>query len=103
MADIDWKFTYSSTILIKVLNVSQRLWVGNNPFHNIINIRLAKIPQQNVKVELINESGAKVYFKEFGNTDFINLNVSAMNLASGVYLLRTTVDGKIYTNKLLKQ
>jgi hypothetical protein len=103
MVDIDGKFTYSSTILIKDINVSQHIWVGNNPFHDIINIRLAKNPQQNVKVELMNESGAKVYFKEFGNTNQISVNVSGINLASGVYLLRTTVDGKIYTNKLLKQ
>ncbi|MGZ4048513.1 MAG: T9SS type A sorting domain-containing protein, partial [Bacteroidia bacterium] len=103
MVNIDNKFTYSSTILIKNLNLSQRLWVGNNPFHDIINIHLAKVPQQSVKVELMNESGAKVYFKEFGSTNFINVDVSKINLASGVYLLRTTVDGKIYTNKLLRQ
>lgn len=103
MVNTDGKFAYSGTILIKNLNVSQHLWVGNNPFHDIINIHLAKIPQQSIKVELMNESGAKVYFKEFGSSNFINVDVSRINLASGVYLLRTTVDGKIYTNKLLKQ
>ncbi|HEX7457437.1 MAG TPA: T9SS type A sorting domain-containing protein, partial [Ginsengibacter sp.] len=103
MVDIDGKFTYSSIILIKDINVSQHIWVGNNPFHDIINIRIAKNPQQDIKVELMNENGAKVYFKEFGNTNQVSVNVSGMNLASGVYLLRTTVDGKIYTNKLLKQ
>ena len=103
MINIDGKFTYSGTILIKNLNVSQLLWVGNNPFHDIINIHLAKIPQQSIKVELINESGARVYFKEFTSTNFLNVDVSKLNMASGVYILRTAVDGKIYTNKLLKQ
>ena len=103
LVDMDGRFTYSSIIFIKDINVSQHIWVGNNPFHDIINIRIAKNPQQNVKVELMNENGAKVYFKEFGNTNQVSVNVSGMNLASGVYLLRTTVDGKIYTNKLLKQ
>jgi len=103
MADLDGKFTYSSTILIKNLNVAQHLWVGNNPFHDIINIHLAKIPQQSIKIELMNESGARVYFKEFGSTNFLNVDVSKLSMASGVYILRTTVDGKIYTNKLLKQ
>ncbi|KAA9039391.1 T9SS type A sorting domain-containing protein [Ginsengibacter hankyongi] len=102
MADIDGKFTYSSTVLIKNLNVTQHLWVGNNPFRDIINIHLAKIPQRSIKVELMDESGARVYFKEVGSTNFLNVDVSKLNMASGVYILRTTVDGKIYTNKLLK-
>ena len=103
MVDIDGKFTYSSTILVKDANVSQQVWVGNNPFHDIINIRLAKSPRQNVRVELLNENGAKVYLKEFGSTNVMNLNVSGVNLAAGVYLLRTTVDNKIYVNKLIKE
>ncbi|HWH62456.1 MAG TPA: T9SS type A sorting domain-containing protein, partial [Ginsengibacter sp.] len=103
MVDIDAKFTFSSTILIKNLNVSQHLWIGNNPFHDVINVRLAKVPQQSIRVELMNGNGAKVYFKEFGSANEININVSGINLAAGVYLLRATVDGKVYTNKLLKQ
>ena len=103
MVDVDGRFTYSSTILIKDLNLSQHMWVGNNPFHDIINIRFAKVPQRSIKIELLNASGAKVYFKEFARSNVIDVNVSGMNLASGVYLLRTTVDSKIYTNKLLKQ
>ena len=103
IVDADGKFTYSSTILIKDVNVSQHIWVGSNPFHDIINIRFAKVPQQNIKIELMNAGGAKVYFKEFASSNVINLNVSGLNLSSGVYLLRTTVDNKIYTNKLFKQ
>jgi hypothetical protein len=103
MVDMDGKFTYSSTILVKDVDVSQRVWVGNNPFHDIVNIRLARSPQQNVRVELLNANGAKIYFKEFGSSNVINLNVSSINLAAGVYLLRTTVDDKVYMNKLVKQ
>ena len=103
MVDIDGKFTYSSTILVKDVNVSQRVWVGNNPFHDIINIRFARSPRQNVRVELLSENGARVYFKEFGSSNVINPNVSSVNLAAGVYLLRTTVDDKVYMNKLVKQ
>ena len=77
--------------------------VGNNPFHDIINIRFARSPRQNVRVELLSENGARVYFKEFGSSNVINPNVSSVNLAAGVYLLRTTVDDKVYMNKLVKQ
>ena len=44
MSDDDSRFTYSSTILVKNPNVSQNVWIANNPFHDIINIRLARIP-----------------------------------------------------------
>ena len=94
MIDDDGRFTYSSTILIKNPNAAQHVWVGNNPFHDIINIRLAKNPQQNIKVRLMNMEGAKVYYKEYGNSNEILINLSGTNLSSGVYLLKTIVDGK---------
>ena len=103
MVNADGQFTYSATIQIQDLDISQRIWVGNNPFRNTINIRLARAPQKDVIVELINAAGAKVYFKQFGASNLITLDVSGRNLAAGIYLLRTTVDGKSYTNKLLKQ
>ncbi|MEO7121483.1 MAG: T9SS type A sorting domain-containing protein [Ginsengibacter sp.] len=103
MVDIDGKFVYSSTILIKNSGISQHLWVGNNPFHNTINIRLARIPQQSVKVELVSVNGARIYFKEFTSSNNFIFDVSGKNLAPGVYFLRANVDGKIYVNKVIKQ
>ncbi|MEP6928063.1 MAG: T9SS type A sorting domain-containing protein [Ginsengibacter sp.] len=102
MIDNDSRFTYSSTILIKNPNVSQHLWV-NNPFHEIINIRMAKDPRQNIKVELVNMEGAKVYHKEFGMSNEIHINLSETRISSGVYLLKTLIDGKTYINKVVKQ
>ena len=103
MTDDDGRFIYSSTILIKNPNAAQNVWVGNNPFHDIINIRLARNPQQNIKVELMNMEGAKVYFKEYGNSNEILINLAGTHLSSGVYLLKTMVDGKTYLNKVVKQ
>jgi hypothetical protein len=103
MVDIDGYFTYSSTILIKNASATQHVWVGNNPFHDVINIHLARMPQQSVKIELMNVAGAIVYHKEYGNSNDIIVNVSGSNLSSGIYLLRTIIDGKTYSNKLLKQ
>jgi hypothetical protein len=103
MIDDDGRFTYSSTILIKNPKVSQKVWVGNNPFHDIINIRLAKNSQHNIKVELMNMQGAKVYYKEYGNSNEILINLSGTRLSSGVYLLKTMVDGETYLNKVVKK
>ncbi len=103
MIDEDGKFTYSSTILIKNPNASQRLYVLTNPFHNTINLRLAKSPQQSIQVELINTQGARIFYKEFGNANEIQINLLGRNVSSGIYLLKTRVDGKTYLNKIVKQ
>jgi hypothetical protein len=102
MVDIDGKATISSTILIKNPNAIQQLWV-NNPFHSTINIHLARLPQRNVKVELINMGGSVVYNKTFGTSSDIFVDFSGVRLSSGNYVLRTIVDGKAYLNKVLKQ
>ena len=103
MINNDGRFMYSSTILIKDANAPQNVWLGNNPFHDAIDIHLARTPQQNVKVELINTAGAKVYYKEYGNSNEIHLNFSGTHLSPGIYVLKTLVDGKAYTNKMVKQ
>ena len=51
----------------------------------------------------MNMEGAKVYYKEYGNSNVIFINLSGANLSPGVYLLKTMVDGKTYLNKVVKQ
>ncbi len=101
--DIDGRFIYSSTILIKDQSVSQRLWIDENPFRSSITIHLARLPQQVVKTELVTINGSRILTKEFSNTTLLNLDVSGLNLSRGVYILRTVIGNKIYTNKLIKQ
>jgi photosystem II stability/assembly factor-like uncharacterized protein len=103
MNDEDGKFTYSSTILIKNPNASQHVYVINNPFHDIINVRLARNSQQSIKMELINTQGARVFHKEYGNANEIQVNLAGINISSGVYILKTIVDGKSYLNKVVRQ
>ena len=103
MIDNDGRFTYSSTILIKNPNASQNVWIGANPFHDAINIRLARSPKQDVKVELINTAGAKVYYEQYKNSGEILINLTGTPLSPGIYVLKTIVDGKTYINKLVKQ
>lgn len=101
--DVDNHFIYSTTILIKNPNASQHLRVGNNPFRDLIKINLAKVSQQSIRVELMNVNGAKVYLKWFGATNEIDVDLAGMHLSPGIYLLQTTVDGKNYINKLVRQ
>ncbi len=103
MIDMDGHFVTTYTILVKNPNALQHIWVANNPFHNFINIHLAKVPEQKVIVELITMEGAKLYSFEYGKSSDINVDVSHISLSAGVYLLRTIIDGRTYINKVLKQ
>jgi len=102
IVDIDAKFVYSSTILIRNPNATQDIFV-NNPFRNYIDIRLAKMPQKSIRAVLLNMSGAKVYSKEFGASDQIRLDLSGISLSAATYLLQLSVDGKTFTRKMIKE
>jgi hypothetical protein len=101
--DIDGRFVYSRIVLIRNPDVIQKVWVLNNPFQSNITVRFAKAPQQKLEFELISMSGAKLYNKESGLTNEVNLDLSGLNLASGTYLLRTKVDEQIFLNKVIKK
>ena len=103
MVDIDGKFVYSKTILIRSPDIAQDLWVVNNPFNSYIDVRLAKMPKQSVKLELLSMTGARMYFKEYGATDQLRLDLSSIQLGKATYILKSTVDGKQFINKVLKQ
>ena len=103
MVDADGRSITSKTILIKNPNITQHLWIGKNPFHDQLEVHLAKTPLKPVMVELISMNGAKVYSKVFGISTTINLDLSNTKLSSGIYLLKTQVDGKVYTNKVIKE
>ncbi|MEP6712450.1 MAG: T9SS type A sorting domain-containing protein [Ferruginibacter sp.] len=100
--DIDGKNTLSNVVLLKYNNAKQNLSVLNNPFTSEINVRLAQLPTQKIVVELFDQKGSRVYNKTFNSGTEINVNALA-GLTAGTYFLLTTVDGVIYTNKVIKQ
>jgi hypothetical protein len=79
------------------------LWIGKNPFHDQLEVHLAKSPLKPIMVELISMNGAKVYSKVFGISTTINLDLSNSKISSGIYLLKTQVDGTVYTHKVIKE
>ena len=102
MVDIDGHFIYSKTVLIKNPDAKQNVWVVNNPFRTFIQVRFAKTPQQKVQFDLVNMTGVTVYRKETGSANEISLDLSTIYLPAGIYMLRTRVDGRLFTHKLAK-
>lgn len=102
MVDIDDKFIYSKTILIKEPGAKQNVWVLNNPFQSSIRLRLAKQPKEKINIELINSAGIRLYHAEFSNSPEFSIDLSGIFLSTGVYFLRAGVDGEIFVRKLIK-
>jgi trimeric autotransporter adhesin len=103
MVDLDGKYVMSKTVLIKIADIKQNVRLINNPFRSYLELRVARLPQQSVYMELMTIDGKKIYNKEAASSNSIRLELSAIRLSAGPYLLRTRVDGVWYINKVLKE
>lgn len=103
MVDIDGRFIYSKTILIKKPNANQDVLVVNNPFRSFIDVRFTRLPKQNVQMMLLNMTGAKIYSNQYEAAEQIRFDLSSVSISNGTYMLRIIVDGKQYVHKVVKQ
>jgi photosystem II stability/assembly factor-like uncharacterized protein len=103
MVDIDGKFIYAQTIVVRNPNTLQNVRVIGNPFKTFTKVQLAKTPQQRVQFDLISLSGVKMYHGEFERLTELTLDFSKINLSRGAYLLRANVDGQLFSHKLIKE
>jgi hypothetical protein len=102
MNDLDGRSKLSNIVLVKYDVKAQNVWVVNNPFNSFIDLRLAKEATQ-AKLQLIGANGALVAEKAVSNASGIIHWQLAGNISAGSYVLRTVVDGKVFTHKLIKQ
>ncbi len=103
IVDFDGRSTFSTIISIKIAGPQQKVYLLNNPFINTLNVRFANPPKIKAILALYEINGKMLVTKEFknpGNT--AQLNVEQTSLTKGVYLLKVTTDGEIYTFKVLK-
>ncbi len=73
-----------------------------NPFSDVANIELSLAEAGQVKVELINMLGQRVYFYDHGllNAGFHNLNTQLGHLSTGVYVLHITVGERTVSQRV---
>jgi hypothetical protein len=102
MNDIDDRFKHSQVVVIRYNEASQALWVVNNPFSNHIDLRLAVKPRS-VRLQLVSVNGSLVAEKTVTPAEQIRWDLQGRNISSGTYLLKAIVDGKSFTEKLVKQ
>jgi hypothetical protein len=102
MNDLDGHNKLSAIVLVKYDVKSQNVWVINNPFKDYIDVRFAKDAAQ-ARLQLISANGAVVAEKMIANPSGLIHWQLTTNVSAGSYILRTVVDGNIFTSKLIKQ
>lgn len=114
---INLSFTYVHThdadvtcceLVSRALNLNntstEEIKLYPNPFNNIITLKLANNSKDNVsKIELINLLGEVFPIQHFNNTsNVINLDLSELNIKSGIYFLKMYSDKRTNIFKIIK-
>lgn len=70
-----------------------------NPTSNEINFQFTEIPNKTYTISILNTMGKQVYFEQVNN--FGTNHKIQTELASGVYFVNISVDGKMTTKKIV--
>lgn len=89
-------------IIEKIVNFN-KITVYPNPFTNNVNIDLGGSEETNIKVEISNVFGMRVYSKDQTNNDGGKISINTTALAKGVYILRLTLGQTNAVFKIVKQ
>jgi len=103
--DNDNKTKIGDVVILRNIKNLQSFVVVNNPFKDYIEVRLGKVPQGNVKLQLSDLSGKVLQTQTFSglSQNILRLNTSSNLLSQGVYILSAEVDGTRYSVKVMRQ
>ncbi len=88
---------------INDLNFDATFNIFPNPAKEYFNVSLNNISNANCTVEIINAMGQSIQFHHLGNDAHISNNISISDLASGIYMVKTTLGNKSSVRKLIKE
>ena len=99
----DGSYRYSNIILLKIASALKELTVYPQPAREYININIAARQNQRVMIRVFNSSGVAVKDERVqlntGNNSFLIDNLQI--LTPGLYILKTTIDGKSVSKKIV--
>jgi hypothetical protein len=102
MNDLDGNNKLSNVVLLRYNESRQNVVILNTPFHNYIDLKFAK-PGSQATIQLSNVAGVlvaqKIITNPWGQTRW---NIPGQ-LSSGSYIVRTVVDGEVFTSKTMRQ
>ena len=103
--DLDGKFTYSKVVSVNKDSKEENVFeVFPNPFNNEFNIVVNATEAGNATVKTFDLQGKVIASKNFTTVNGLNtLNMADLaNLNTGIYLVKVTVNGKTFVQKLVK-
>lgn len=99
--ELSGKSSYERIATIKTEGF-QKISVINNPVRNDINLLLASQPKGKVTLRLFDIAGRLLISKEIQSAgNQIKINTSSIP-SKEVYFLETIIDGRLFTNKIVK-
>ena len=72
-----------------------------NPAKDFVNVNLSNKNNETGKIEVINSLGAITQTIDLGNESAISKNISISDLATGVYMVKTTLGNRTSVRKLI--
>lgn len=105
--DIDGKYSYSKTVMVKASAIQTAASVLANPFHNSLTVNFSSSTNQIISARLFDITGKQVVMEKWsispGSTHKEFSNVGA--LQQGMYILNISNEAGevIYNNKVIKQ
>ena len=102
------EFDLSPVIISSVSDISSAIGkdilVFPNPSQDVVNISLNLSKQSNVTITLVNVLGQQLMAENIKNaTGVLTKQLPVNKLATGMYIVNVTVDGKITSKKIIKQ
>jgi trimeric autotransporter adhesin len=105
MVDLDNRFVHSKSIVLNYEPTGKSVVrVLTNPVQSNLDIEFANIPNSDVTVRLVDLNGRvlKSWQKPQVAQRRIRFNLSGTQMAKGVYMVNITLNGKNYTERILK-
>lgn len=105
--DFDGKTTYSTIIAVKIIKMEPEISVKAypNPFLEQITIEILNVTtsHESDQVSIYSKSGTKLYSRKLKNFSGSSVLLSDLpTMLPGVYLLTTSISGKLYTIRMIK-
>lgn len=105
MVDLDNRFVHSKSIVLNYEPTGKSVVrVLSNPVQSNLDIEFANVPNSDVTVRLVDLNGRilKSWQKPQLAQRRIRFNLSGTQIAKGVYMVNITLNGKNYTQRILK-
>lgn len=100
------EFTYDFTIDMATAIVDEAILnniaIYPSPFSSNFNLQASLKQKSNVEIIIYDNIGKQIYFDDLGKTNNINESIFLENIVSGIYHLTLIIDGKIFSERIMK-